>query len=322
MIKYFRVSLFIALALSVTYIVLMQQNFSAAHDGSGPDGNALIAFFVSIIAIGSLIHAAIISVILFEKNKSESKKGLAIIALGALLVGFPYLKSQASSAYSTYQYNSTPYAKLMNAIDNKQSAPNILSKLDSVGQKEKNYVFYNDLIFQLCAAGRVDVLKVFEATGVATANDKDIKTWVACIHGLVSRETLTAAERLSVAKWVFEKTIADKSFLKSATSNIFDVNSFFDTFKDLKNPDVIQLFDLLVRHGADLNTGDSIPLLWYAARFKYFEHVRFLVENKADLNTLENDTTALDQALENNDQAIIDLLRKAGAKKANQLRKN
>ncbi|MGK5026242.1 ankyrin repeat domain-containing protein [Janthinobacterium sp. RB2R34] len=111
--------------------------------------------------------------------------------------------------------------------------------------------------------------------------------------------------------------------LKQSRHSFFSVENFSNAFKDIENPVTRQVFDLLVRHGADFQASNTGYLLWYAARFGKRDHVRFLLAQKVDPNYVDETwhTTALDEALDKKDQAIMQELSKAGARKASQLPK-
>lgn len=87
-----------------------------------------------------------------------------------------------------------------------------------------------------------------------------------------------------------------------------------------------KLFDivaLLISKDANINIRskeNDCTALIYATYRNSLEIVQLLIENKADLNLLSrNNKTALDLAITDNNQAIIELLSKHGAKRANQL---
>ena len=47
---YFNTSVFLSCLLSIVYLLLMRAPFPMASDGNGPDGRAVLAYLVSILA--------------------------------------------------------------------------------------------------------------------------------------------------------------------------------------------------------------------------------------------------------------------------------
>ena len=94
---YFKTSVFLCCLLSVVYLFLMRKTFPMASDGSGPNGDALIAFFIFVIACIVHVHTVILAIFLYANNRHGATIALAILAVSALLLFSPEIRSDRKS---------------------------------------------------------------------------------------------------------------------------------------------------------------------------------------------------------------------------------
>lgn len=317
---YFKTSVFLCCLLSVVYLFLMRKTFPMASDGSGPNGDALIAFFIFVIACIVHVHTVILAIFLYANNRHGATIALAILAVSALLLFSPEIRSITKNQLSDYRYNASAITKTYNAIRSGTPAE-FFGYFDQIPDREKTWGYVRELMVDLAKAGRVDLLEQLETKGFPVAEAGHEQNWTDVVFAPVYSETLSPEQRLNVLQWVFSRGEPLKFSLKQSGHAFFSIEKFSNAYKDIDNPVTRKVFDLLVSHGADFKGSNTGYVLWYSARFNHLDHVRFLLAQKADLDYIDEylHTTALDEAIENKNQAIMQELLKAGAKKSSQL---
>ena len=319
---YFKTSVFLCCLLAIVYLFLMRKTFPMASDGSGPNGDALIAFFIFVIACVVHVHTVILAIFLYGSNRNGTRIALGILAASALLLSSHEIRSITKKQLSDYRYNASPTTKTYKAMSSGTPAE-FFSYFDQIPDREKTWRYVRDLMADLAKAGRVDLLEELETRGFPVAEAGHEQEWTDVVYAPVYSETLSTEQRLNVLQWVLSRGEPFQFSLKQSGHSFFSVENFSNALKDIENPGTRKVFDLLVRHGADFKASNAGYLLWYAARFGKLDHVRFLLAQKVDPNYVDETwhTTALDEALDKKDQAIMQELSKAGARKSSQLPK-
>lgn len=317
---YFKISVFLCCLLSVVYLFLMRKTFPMASDGNGPNGDALIAFFIFIITCILHVHTFILAIFLYANNKSGTRIALGILLASALLLFSPEIRSISKKQLSDYRYNASATTKTFKAI-NSGTPAEFFGYFDQIPDREKTWGYVRELMADLAKAGRVDLLEQLETRGFPVAEAGHEKEWTDVVFAPVYSEALSPEQRLKVLEWLFARGEPFQFSLKQSGHAFFSIEKFSNAFKDINNPSTRKTFDLLVRHGADFKASNTGYLLWYSARFGNLEHVRFLLAQKVDPDYVDENghTTALDEAIDNKNQAIIDALSKAGARKSSEL---
>ena len=318
--SYFKISVFLCCLLSIVYLFLMRKTFPMASDGSGPNGDALIAFFIFVIACILHVHTFILAIFLYGNNKYGARIAMAILAVSALLLFSPEIRSITKKQLADYRYNASPTTKTYNAIRSGTPAE-FLGYFDQIPDREKTWGYVRELMADLAEAGRVDLLEQLETRGFPVAEAGHEKEWTDVVFAPVYSSALSPEQRLKALEWLFARGEPLQFSLKQSGHGFFSIEKFSSAFKDINNPSTRKVFDLLIRHGADFKGSNTGYVLWYSARFNNLDHVRFLLAQKADLNYIDENlhTTALDEAIENKNQAIMQELLKAGAKKSGEL---
>lgn len=318
--SYFKISVFLSCLLSIVYLILMRKTFPMASDGNGPNGDALIAYLIFVVAWILHIHTFILGIFLYGGHKSGTKTGLAILLASALLLSFHEIRSISKKQLSDYRYNSSATTKTFNAIRSGTPAE-FFKYFDQIPDREKTWRYVRDLMVDLAKAGRVDLLEQLEIKGFPVAEAGQEKDWTDLVYAPVYSETLSPAQRLKMLQWLLSRGAPFQFSLKQSEHAYFSIEHFSNAFKDINNPDTRKIFDLLVRHGADFKASKPEYMLWYSARFGNLDHVRFLLAQNVDPNYVDENwhTSALDEALDKKNQAIIDELLKVGAKKSSAL---
>lgn len=318
--SYFKTSVFLCCLLSIVYLFLMRKTFPMASDGSGPNGDALIAYFVFVIACILHVHTFILTIFMYGNNKHGTRIALGILAASTLLLFSPEIRSIAKKQLSDYRYNSSATTKTYKAI-NSGTPAEFFSYFDQIPDREKTSRYVRDLMADLAKAGRVDLLEQLETKGFPVAEAGQEQEWADVVYAPVYSETLSPEQRLKVLEWLFSRGEAFQFSLKQSGHAFFSIEKFSNAYKDIEHPATRKVFDLLIRHGADFKGSNAGYLLWYSARFGKLDHVRFLIAQKVDLNYVDETwhTTALDEAIDKKDRAIMQELSKAGAKKSSQL---
>ena len=318
--SYFKISVFLSCLLSIVYLILMRKTFPMASDGNGPNGDALIAYLIFVVAWILHIHTFILGIFLYGGHKGGAKTGLAILLASALLLSFHEIRSISKKQLSDYRYNSSATTKTFNAIRSGTPAE-FFKYFDQIPDREKTWRYVRDLMVDLAKEGRVDLLEQLEIKGFPVAEAGQEKDWTDLVYAPVYSETLSPAQRLKMLEWLFSKGEPFQFSLKQSEHAYFSIEHFSNAFKEINNPDTRKIFDLLVRHGADFKASKPEYMLWYSARFGNLDHVKFFLAQNVDPNYVDENwhTSALDEALDKKNQAIIDELLKVGAKKSSAL---
>ena len=318
--SYFKISVFLSCLLSIVYLILMRKTFPMASDGNGPNGDALIAYLIFVVAWILHIHTFILGIFLYGGHKGGAKTGLAILLASALLLSFHEIRSISKKQLSDYRYNSSATTKTFNAIRSGTPAE-FFKYFDQIPDREKTWRYVRDLMVDLAKEGRVDLLEQLEIKGFPVAEVGQEKDWTDLVYAPVYSETLSPAQRLKMLEWLFSKGEPFQFSLKQSEHAYFSIEHFSNAFKEINNPDTRKIFDLLVRHGADFKASKPEYMLWYSARFGNLDHVKFFLAQNVDPNYVDENwhTSALDEALDKKNQAIIDELLKVGAKKSSAL---
>lgn len=292
-----------------------------ASDGSGPNGDELIAFFVFVIACLLHVHTFILAVFLYGKNKSGTKVALGILLASALLLASPEIRSNAKKQMADYRYNASATTRTFRAISAGTPAE-FFKSFDQIPDREKTWAYVRELMVDLARAGRVDLLEQLDTKGFPVAEAGQEKEWTDVVYAPVYSETLSPEQRLKVLEWLFAKGEPFQFSLKQSGHAFFSIEHFSTAYKEIDNPSTRKILDLLIRHGADFKGSNTGYVLWYCARFGKLDHVRFLLAQHVDPNYVDENlhTTALDEALDKKDQAIMDELLKAGARKSSELK--
>lgn len=90
---YFNTSMFLSCLLSIVYLLLMRAPFPMASDGNGPDGRAVLAYLVSILAWIVHAHTLVVGLFLYGKNKKATQIAFGILVASALLLSFHAIKA-------------------------------------------------------------------------------------------------------------------------------------------------------------------------------------------------------------------------------------
>lgn len=318
--SYFKTSVFLCCLLSIVYLFLMRKTFPMASDGSGPNGDALIAFFIFIIACILHVHTFILAIFMYGNNKHGTRIALGILVASTLLLASHEIRSVAKKRLSDYRYNASATTKTFKAISAGTPAE-FSSYFGQIPDREKTWRYVRDLMVDLAKAGRVDLLEQLERKGFPVAEAGYEQDWTDVVYAPVYSEALTAEQRLNVLRWLLSRGEPLKFSLKQSGHAFFSIEKFSNVFKDIDNPSTRKIFDLLVSHGADFKGSKPEYVLWYSARFNNVEHVRFLVSQKVDPNYIDDTwhTSALDEAMDKKNPAIMQELVKAGAKKSSEL---
>lgn len=318
--SYFKISVFLCCLLSIVYLFLMRKTFPMASDGSGPNGDALIAFFIFVIACILHVHTFILAIFLYGNNKYGTRIALGILAVSALLLFSPEIRSITKKQLADYRYNASPTTRTFNAIRSGTPAE-FFGYFDQIPDREKTWGYVRELMADLAKAGRLDLLEQLELKGFPVAEAGHEKEWTDVVYAPIYTEVLSPEQRVRLLEWLFAKGESFQFSLTQSRHAFFSIENFSTAYKDINNPATRKVFDLLVDHGADFKGSNTGYVLWYSARFNNLDHVRFLLAQKADLNYIDENlhTTALDEAIENKNQAIMQELSKAGAKKSGEL---
>ena len=318
--SYFKISVFLSCLLSIVYLILMRKTFPMASDGNGPNGDALIAYLIFVVAWILHIHTFILGIFLYGGHKGGAKTGLAILLASALLLSFHEIRSISKKQLAEYRYNSSATTKTFNAISS-GTPTEFFTYFDQIPDREKTWRYVRDLMVDLAKEGRVDLLEQLEIKGFPVAEAGQEKDWTDLVYAPVYSETLSPAQRLKMLEWLFSKGEPFQFSLKQSEHAYFSIEHFSNAFKEINNPDTRKIFDLLVRHGADFKASKPEYMLWYSARFGNLDHVKFFLAQNVDPNYVDENwhTSALDEALDKKNQAIIDELLKVGAKKSSAL---
>ena len=318
--SYFKISVFLSCLLSIVYLILMRKTFPMASDGNGPNGDALIAYLIFVVAWILHIHTFILGIFLYGGHKGGAKTGLAILLASALLLSFHEIRSISKKQLAEYRYNSSATTKTFNAISS-GTPTEFFTYFDQIPDREKTWRYVRDLMVDLAKEGRVDLLEQLEIKGFPVAEVGQEKDWTDLVYAPVYSETLSPAQRLKMLEWLFSKGEPFQFSLKQSEHAYFSIEHFSNAFKEINNPDTRKIFDLLVRHGADFKASKPEYMLWYSARFGNLDHVKFFLAQNVDPNYVDENwhTSALDEALDKKNQAIIDELLKVGAKKSSAL---
>jgi hypothetical protein len=217
---YFRISIFISFALVAIYLTSMQGPFSLASDGSGPDGNALLAFGVQILAVLMLVQSAVTGLFLLAKHKKEAQIGLTILFASGFALLFPQLKSFAQAKMSDYRYQSAPETKMRHAIQS-GSVSEFFQYYDRLQSQQGNPSFRKDLLYDLVSAGRLEILEALKNKGVALIEAQDEEAWASAVAGAVASEKIKSPEaRLKLVQWLFDQGFVSR-YSKSQRANAF-----------------------------------------------------------------------------------------------------
>lgn len=318
--SYFKTSVFLCCLLAIVYLFLMRKTFPMASDGNGPNGDALIAFFIFIIACILHVHTFILAIFMYGNNRHGTRIALGILAASTLLLFSLEIRSTAKKQLSDYRYNASATTRTFKAISAGTPAE-FFGYFDQIPDREKTWRYVRDLMVDLARAGRVDLLEQLEIKGFPVAEAGHEQDWTDVVYAPVYSDTLSTEQRLKVLEWLFTRGEAVQFSLKQSGHAFFSIENFSNAFKDIDNPGTRKIVDLLLRHGADFKGSKPEYVLWYSARFGNLEHVRFLVSQKVDPNYIEQTwhTSALDEAMDKKDQAIVQELLKAGAKKSSEL---
>lgn len=318
--SYFKTSVFLSCLLSIVYLFLMRKTFPMASDGNGPNGDALIAYFIFVVAWILHIHTFILGIFLYSSNKGGTKTGLAILLASALLLSFREIRSISKKQLADYRYNSSATTKTFKAISAGTPAE-FFRYFGQIPDREKTWAYVRELMVDLAKAGRVDLLEQLEIQGFPVAEAGHEKEWTDVVYAPVYSEALSPEQRLKVLEWLFSRGELFQFSLNQSGHAFFSIEKFSNAFKDINNPSTRKIFDLLVRHGADFKGSNTGYVLWYSVRFGNLDHVRFLLAQSVDPDYVDENghTTALDEAIDNNHQVIMQELVKAGAKKSGDL---
>lgn len=320
--SYFRISVALCLVLSIAYLYSIRGPFRMASDGSGPDGGALLAFFIFIVACVLHVLTFIVALFRYGGNRSGTAIGLCILAFSAFLLLFPKIKSTTKKAISDYQFNSSFTIKTEQTI--RSGTPeDFFKNFNQISAKEKTWGYVHELMEELCKAGRLDILEQLEEKGFPIAEADKEFAWADLVYAPVYSTQISPEKRLAVMEWIFAKGEPFKFSLKNSQHEFFSTYNFSNFFGDVKNPSSRKTFDLLIEHGAKFKGRTSEHLLWESVRSHKSDHVKFLISQKVDPNYVDEDsrTSTLDEAIDNKDQAIIEQLLKVGAKKSSELAK-
>jgi ankyrin repeat protein len=136
-----------------------------------------------------------------------------------------------------------------------------------------------------------------------------------------SENVLRKNKKIQTVSWLLDEG-ASNHFSLTPYELSFYVNSFpHGPFAQINDPDVIKLFELLVSHGADVNScGEDTCALWMSAHFDKLDHVKFLIAHGAKLDTIEKHSgnSALSEAIDNSSVQIAEVLLYAGARISHQ----
>lgn len=319
---YFRISVVLSLVLSIVSFIAMRGPFPLASDGSGPNGDALLAYLVFLISCAALAHTFILAAFFYSSNRSETRIGLCILVASVLLLSSPEIKSLVKKALWDQKYNADPKTKTGKIIGS-ASVVDFFKQFNEIPPAEKDFVYMNDLKSDLIREGRLDILEQLERDGLAIAEAGREDEWCRLVDSATSSKKLAPEQRLKVLEWLFARGKPFKFSLAKYEFDLLSVEGFLAAFGQIKNPTSQKMFDLLLQHGAGFREENPEYIVWYCARFKYIEPLKFLIAQGADLNYVQSsyNTSALDEAINNNDQPTIQELLKAGAKKANELKK-
>ncbi|MGK5026243.1 hypothetical protein [Janthinobacterium sp. RB2R34] len=194
---YFKTSVFLCCLLAIVYLFLMRKTFPMASDGSGPNGDALIAFFIFVIACVLHVHTVILAIFLYRSNRNGTRIALGILAASALLLSSHDIRSFAKKQLSEYRYNASATTKTDKAISS-GTAAEFFRYFDQIPDREKTWRYSRDLMVSLASAGRVDLLEQLETKGFPVAEAGQEQDWTDVVYAPVYSETLSTEQRLNV----------------------------------------------------------------------------------------------------------------------------
>ena len=325
---YHRISLGISVLFTIALtasLFILAGSTEGAHDGSGPGSSAIIFIFISYISSFALVNsfAASITVLVTSKRKvTEGQRGVGINLILAVIMFSPYLLAPAKEFFGNMDYRASEYFKMSKAIES-GSLEEFNSHFEKIPLSESSDTNFNNRVINLAAdALRLDILQDIKSKGIAIASPSSPQTWIDHIELAVrSKNVVRQKEKLKIVSWLLDEG-AGNHYTLTPYELSFYINSFpHGPFAQINDPEMIKLFELLVSHGADINScGEDICALWMSAHFGKFDHVKFLIVHGAKLDTISknSENSALSEAINHSYVQVAEVLLNAGARISHQ----
>lgn len=297
---YRRLSLVLAIIAVIAFKIAARGPFSAAHDGEGPDGRAIIALLLLMIAVVAVMHSMTLGVVMWWKSREREALWIIGTNLGlALLLLLPMIQRSLEDVVQDIQFKRSTYHKIDAGI-----SKDPLDKFTRLFEYELKNGDDKDIvphaINEAIVESRADILKMLESKGYTIVNSNDEQGWKANV--MASLRTYPEnpyQNKLETLRLLLALGERNSYSLQPYSKEIFEGSDFLNIFEKLPEPTVKEMYSLLVTHGADINDCDTSCALWFAARFGRRNQVEFLLSHGANVNQKNSSygTTALSESI-------------------------
>jgi hypothetical protein len=320
--KYNRISLF----LSAFFILLClgtmnwaQSHGARASDGNGPDPIFILVLILMWPAGIALVHSTGIGVALLIRGKRhsrEAKESMWGNGILWLLIIAVWLWPKITSTYDHMQYERLPTARTFADIRNGSSLADFEKHYAQALASQPGDDFTDSVKSDAEMASRLDIMKSLKDKGVAFSVPGDEDGWIKSIDLVVTSSwPVDPRARLTAVQWLLDAG-APLGYSLGRRSTAFSDPELYragGAYRDLSSPVTLQLLDLLMAHGVDINAcdgGRSCPL-WFMARFGRADAVRYLIAHGASVNRVDSQEgdTALTQAIDNSSDTKVETVK-------------
>jgi hypothetical protein len=320
---YHRISLGLSALLVAAWLFFLATSSGGggqARDGFGPDPLTLLLFFSGWLVALVLAHSTLISVVLLSRQAvpaATAWRGLATNGVLWLLMATPWIFPGVASVYKDFVYERQAGTRALRAIE-KGSLADFEKYFVQALQEKPQYDFVGQVVDTAESHGRLDVLADLKERGVVVVQAGNENGWIEQMYTAVESDHMAPDVSLKTVQWLIGEAAPYGYTLRTQSHRFSDPQLYHTSYRNPKNPDTQRLLDLLISHGVSIagcNEEGKFCPLWYTARFQLADAVQFLIAHRAPLDRVEPDydTTALSEAIDNQNPAIAKMLLDAGA---------
>jgi hypothetical protein len=320
---YHRISLCLSALLVVAWLFFLATASGGggqARDGFGPDPLALLLLFSAWLVALALAHSTLISIVLLSRqttSRATAWRGLAMNGVLWLLMATPWILPGVASVYSDFVYERQPGTRALRAIE-KGSLADFDKYFVQALREAPQYNLVGEVMDTAESHGRLDVLADLKGRGVVVVEPAKENGWIDQMHTVVESSHMAPGVRLKTVQWLIDEAAPYGYTLRTQSRRFSDPQLYHTSYGNLKDPDTLRLLDLLIAHGVSItgcNEDGKFCPLWHTARFQLADAVQFLIAHRAPLDRVEPDynTSALGEAIDKQDPAIVKMLLDAGA---------
>jgi hypothetical protein len=320
--RYNRISLFLSAFFILLYLGTMnwaQSHGARASDGNGPDPLFILIVILLWPAGIALVHSTGIGLALLIRGKGrsrEAKESLWGNGILWLLIIAVWVWPKITSTHDHMQYERLPTARTFADIRNGSPLADFEEHYAQALARHPGDDFTDSVKSDAEMASRLDIMRSLKDKGVAFAVPGDEDGWANSIDLAVTGSAQAdPKDRLAVVQWLLGEGTPYGYSLRRKSTAFSDPGLYqaSGAYNDLSNPVTLQLLDLLMAHGVDVNAcddGRSCPL-WFMARFGRVDAVRYLIAHGAPVNRVDSQEgdTALTQAIDGSSDTKVETVK-------------